>query len=99
MEIIKEFKDSKLNVIVKGQIDTMTAPDLEKEVLKDLPKAEEIVLDLLNVDYVSSAGLRVLLGLHKKQKDKNRTLLLKNVNADVMTILEMTGFTSFLKIN
>ena len=98
MELVKELKESTLKVIIKGQVDTATAPELEKEVTKDLAKAEELILDFKGVDYVSSAGLRVILSLYKKQNDKNRAFALENVNTEVMTVLEMTGFTAFLTI-
>lgn len=98
MELVKEFKDGTLVVKVKGEIDTVTAPTLEKEVGAELGKAELLILDFKEVNYVSSAGLRVILALYKKQGDKNRKLELVNVNTEVMTVLEMTGFTSFLTI-
>lgn len=99
MEVIKEFEGSTLLVHVKGEVDTITAPTLEKEVSEDIAKAETLVLDFEEVRYVSSAGLRVILTLYKKQSDKNRVLEIKNVNEEVMTVFEMTGFTSFLTIN
>lgn len=99
MEVNKEFEGSTLVVHVKGEIDTITAPTLEKEVTQDIAKAETLIMDFEEVKYVSSAGLRVLLTLYKKQNDKNRVLEIKHVNEEVMTVLEMTGFTSFLTIN
>lgn len=98
MEVIKEKNGTTLIVHVKGEVDTITAPELEKEVTLDITKAEQLVLDFKEVNYVSSAGLRVILTLHKKQTDKNRIFELVNVNTEVMTVLEMTGFTSFLTI-
>lgn len=99
MEVNKEFEGSTLVVHVKGEIDTITAPALEREVTQDIAKAETLIMDFEEVKYVSSAGLRVLLTLYKKQNDKNRVLEIKHVNEEVMTVLEMTGFTSFLTIN
>lgn len=99
MEVNKEFEGSTLVVHVKGEIDTITAPSLEKEVAQDIAKAETLIMDFEEVKYVSSAGLRVLLTLYKKQNDKNRVLEIKHVNEEVMAVLEMTGFTSFLTIN
>lgn len=98
MELVKVFKDGTLEVSVKGEIDTVTAPTLEKEVGAELGKAELLVLNFKDVNYVSSAGLRVILSLYKKQGDKNRKFELTHVNTEVMTVLEMTGFTSFLTI-
>ena len=98
MELVKEFEGSTLTVFIKGEVDTVTAPTLEKEVSADQGKAEALVLDFNDVNYVSSAGLRVILSLYKKQSEKGGTFELVNVNAEVMTVLEMTGFTSFLTI-
>lgn len=99
MELAKEYKDLDLTVAISGQIDTNTAPDLEKFVTNELSRANDVTLDFANVDYVSSAGLRVLLSLHKKQLERKAKFVLINVNSDVEAILEMTGFTTFLTIN
>ena len=65
---------------------------------KELSRANDVTLDFANVDYVSSAGLRVLLSIHKKQAERKAKFVLINVNSDVEAILEMTGFTTFLTI-
>lgn len=98
MELSKEYKDLDLTVFISGQVDTNTAPDLEKMISKEFGRAKDITLDFKNVDYISSAGLRVLLSVFKKQNERKNKLTLVNVSEDIMSILDMTGFTSFLVI-
>lgn len=98
MELLKEYNDLDLTVTITGQIDTNTAPDLEKFIDKEMSRAKNITLDFSNVDYISSAGLRVLLSVYKKQNDRKNKLIISKANSDVLSILEMTGFTSFLII-
>lgn len=98
MELNSQIKNNEMTIFIKGQVDTNTAPELEKEAFKEAGKIDKIVLNFENVDYVSSAGLRVILSIYKKQNEKNKELVLEKVNSDVLTILEMTGFTSFLTI-
>ena len=98
MEVAKELNGKALVVHVKGEVDTTTAPDLDKEVSEDIAKVDDLALDFENVNYVSSAGLRVILSLYKRMNDKGGAFALRNVNSEVMTVLEMTGFTTFLTI-
>lgn len=97
MQITSAREDGKLTVSVEGRVDTNTAPELEKYINDNLGDAKELVLDLAELKYTSSAGLRVLL---KTQKQMNAIGSMKvvHVQSDVMEIFEMTGFSDILDI-
>lgn len=97
MEIIKKSEGNKLVVEVQGRLDTVTAPDLEQELSSILDSAESLVLDFAKLDYISSAGLRVLLSTQKKLMDKGG-MTITNVNDEVMEVFDITGFSSILTI-
>ena len=80
-----------------GRLDTTTAPVLDKTIWEDLGDTKELILDVKGLEYISSAGLRVLLGAQQKMQ-KVGTMKLKNVCEAVMEILEMTGFADILVI-
>lgn len=95
MNIIVELLNNVANLKVEGRLDTITAPDLDKRI-NELD-VKEIVLDLENLEYISSAGLRVLLSTHKKFVKLNG-MKVTNVKSEVMEIFEMTGFADILDI-
>ncbi len=82
---------------VAGRLDTITAPALDKTINEDLGDTKNLVLDLNGVEYISSAGLRVLLSAQKKMQ-KIGSMKVTNVCEDVMEVLEMTGFADILVI-
>lgn len=82
---------------VAGRVDTVTSPELEKEISKIPEQVTDLTIDMTEVEYVSSAGLRVLLGTHKVMSKKG-TLVVTGVCEDVMQVFEMTGFTDILVI-
>lgn len=98
METEKILEKESLTVKVSGHVDATTAPALEKLVAEDANKVTKIVFDFARVEYISSAGLRVLLGTHKLMASKGGEFVLENVTEDVKSILEMTGFLGFLKV-
>ncbi|MCM1162277.1 MAG: STAS domain-containing protein [Roseburia sp.] len=94
---VKKMED-KLTLKLKGRLDTTTAPKLE-EVLKDsLADVTELRMDFLELEYLSSAGLRVLLAASKEMKKKDGTMVVCNVNEDIMEVFTITGFTDILTI-
>ena len=95
MNISKEINGTALTIAVSGRLDTMTAPVLEQELKPSLEKITELTLDFQELQYISSAGLRVVLGTHKAMKGK---LVIKNVNAMVMEVFDVTGFSDILTI-
>lgn len=82
---------------ITGRLDTITAPALDKTIQQDLVGADSLVLDMAGLEYISSAGLRVLLNAQKKQQ-KAGGMKLISVRDEVMEVLEMTGFADILEI-
>lgn len=97
MKINKTTENNTIILAVEGRIDTTTAPQLEAEVKSSAESAECIVIDFSNVEYISSAGLRVLLSGHKLMNAKGGLKLI-NVSEDIMEIFDVTGFTDILNI-
>ena len=95
MEIKKNTEATIIEVV--GRLDTTSAPALEKAISEDIGDAKNLVLDLKGVQYISSAGLRVLLGAQKKMQ-KIGSMKVVNVCDAVMEVLEMTGFADILVI-
>ena len=94
-----EIKKNAVETIIEivGRLDTITAPALDKTINEDIPDTKNLVLDVKGVEYISSAGLRVLLGAQKKMQ-KIGTMKLTNVCEEVMEVFEMTGFADILTI-
>ncbi len=92
---IKE--NDKLTVLVEGRIDTVTAPTLESEINNNLGSMSNLVIDFEKVEYISSAGLRILL-YFTKEMNKRNGMVLRNVCSDVMEVFEITGFSDILTI-
>ena len=97
MTITKTQNDSTLLIALEGRLDTTTSPDLEKELKEVLPGVTELTLDLEKLEYISSAGLRVLLAAQKTMS-KQGAMKLINVNEIIMEIFEITGFSDILTI-
>lgn len=98
MNINVNSEAGKLNLGLEGRLDTSTAGMLE-DVLKDkIESVNEIIMDFSSLDYISSAGLRVILGTQKQINAKKGKLIIKNVNQIVMEIFEITGFVDILTI-
>ena len=95
MQIKKNAEATIVEIV--GRLDTTTAPALEKAINEDIGDAKNLVLDLKAVQYISSAGLRVLLGAQKKMQ-KIGAMKVTNVCEAVMEVLEMTGFADILVI-
>ena len=97
MTITKQQNGSNLVLALEGRLDTITSPELEAELKKDLNSVESLVLDFSKLDYISSAGLRVLLSAHKTMSAKGG-MKVKNVNEIVSEVLDVTGFCDILTI-
>ncbi|WP_075556256.1 STAS domain-containing protein [Parabacteroides timonensis] len=86
-------------ISLSGQLDTLSSPDLEKEIMDILEKdVKKVILDGTDLSYISSAGLRLLLILQKKMSQKGGTFVLRNIQSSIMDIFKITGFNSFLTI-
>ena len=97
MNINRKVNEKELIVIAEGRIDTNTAPLLENEIT-DIEKFENLIFDFKNVEYISSAGLRVLLAAQKRINKVGGNMKISNVNENVKDVFEVTGFTDILKI-
>ena len=97
LNIEKTQNGSELLVAVDGRIDTNTAPQLEAELKNQLEGIDKLVFDLEKLQYISSAGLRVLLSTQKVMM-KQGEMILKKVPAAIMDIFEVTGFSDILTI-
>ena len=95
IDIKRNAKETTISVV--GRLDTITAPSLEKTIAESIGNIESLVLDMKGLEYISSAGLRVLLGAQKKMQ-KSGSMKLTSVCEDVMEVLEMTGFADILTI-
>ena len=96
MKITKNLNGTALNIALEGRLDTTTAPELEKE-LNALGNVNELTLDFGKLEYISSAGLRVLLAAHKIMSRKGG-MKVTNVNEIVNEVFEVTGFSDILTI-
>ena len=96
MEIKTQSEGNKLTITVSGRVDTVTAPELEAGL--KFGEATCVVLDLGNVPYMSSAGLRLLLAAHKMMLGKGGEFQVANVQPSVKDVLDMTGFSDILNL-
>lgn len=97
MNIEKVCNDNEVTLKVSGRLDTTTAPSLEAAVTETVAACEALVLDFAGLEYISSAGLRVILKAQKIMAAKNGMKLL-HVNETIMEIFEITGFSDILTI-
>ena len=98
MEIKKDYNDNELTLSVEGRIDTITSQELDKEISEELGNFNSLILDFTDLEYISSAGLRVLIATQKKLKADDIPFVIKNVNDTVNEIFKMSGFDKILKI-
>lgn len=97
MKINYTKEKSILTVVPEGRIDTLSAPELEKKLCEIIDDVTELVLDMSKVEYVSSAGLRVILKVQKIMLRQGKMKLV-SVNESVMEVFEITGFSDILNI-
>ncbi len=98
MNIIETKENDAIKLEVEGQVDTVTAPELQQTILTSFQKSGNVILDIEKVAYMSSAGLRALLLGQKTAKSKGGSLKVRNVHPTVMQVFEMSGFASILDI-
>lgn len=97
MTITKTVEQKRLTLALAGRLDTVTAPGLEQELNASLDAIDSLTLDFSNLNYISSAGLRVLLKAQKLMKEKGSMKVI-GVNETIMEVFEITGFTDILTI-
>ncbi|MBR6534718.1 MAG: STAS domain-containing protein [Clostridia bacterium] len=95
IEIKKNVQETVIEIT--GRLDTITAPALEKTINEDIKDTKNLILDIKGMEYISSAGLRVLLAAQKKMQ-KNGSMKVINVCEEVMEVFAMTGFADILTI-
>lgn len=97
MTIEKKRENNELTVTLEGRLDTVTAPSLEEELKANLDGIQKLVLDFKALEYISSAGLRVLL-MAQKTMNKQGSMVIRNVNETIAEVFEITGFADMLTI-
>ncbi len=97
LNISKSGTEEVLNIVLEGRLDTTTAPELEEEINGCIDGVKELTLDMTKLEYVSSAGLRVLLSTQKKM-NKQGSMVVKNVTEEVREIFDVTGFSDIFTI-
>ena len=97
MTITKNLNGDQLEIVLDGRLDTMTAPDLEQVIRESLDNVKNLTVDMKNLEYVSSAGLRTLL-IAKKQLHNKGNVKIVNANDIVKEVFEVTGFDELLDV-
>ena len=97
MTITRKQDGTNLTIALKGRLDTLTAPELENELKESLEGIDSLELDFWKLDYISSAGLRVLLSAHKSMQGKG-VMKITHVNEIVREVFDVTGFLDILTI-
>lgn len=97
MKINKTMENSTLHIALEGRLDTTTAPQLEAELKQSIADNTELILDFTKLEYLSSAGLRVLLSA-QKMMNKQGSMVIRGVNDLIMEVFEVTGFVDILTI-
>jgi anti-anti-sigma factor len=98
MEISTRTKNDIHIVAISGSLDSTTSPEAQKELDEVLASAKQVALDFTELDYISSAGLRVLLGAAKKLKASGGTLRMFGLNQSVREVFEISGFSTILTV-
>ena len=97
MNVNKKLNGNELKIELEGRLDTNTSPELENELKKYLDNISSLIFDFKNLEYISSAGLRVILSTQKIMNTQG-DMVIKNVNDLVMEVFDATGFTDILNI-
>ena len=97
MEIIKTLEGKQLSIALIGELNSITAPDFDQVIRDSLKDVTSLVLDFTKLEYLSSAGLRVLL-MAQKIMSAQGDMVIRNVNKQILDIFEMTGFANILNV-
>lgn len=98
MTIQKSRSGSSLVFSLEGQLTALTAPQLNEQLTAAVSEAEEIIIDMEHLDYLASAGIRVLLTVHKQMMQKGKRLILRRIREDLLDIFDVTGMSECLTI-
>jgi len=97
MKIERSFKEGTLKLTISGRIDSVTSPEFEEQIKKDLYQTITLILDFKHVEYISSAGLRVMLMTCKVMRNQGEMKVI-NIPSNVKEVFDMTGLSEFLNI-
>ena len=97
MNITKNLNGTSLCLALEGRLDTTTAPVLEEVLSSTTEGITELVFDFAKLEYISSAGLRILLAMQKKM-NKQGSMIIRNICEDIMEVFEITGFADILTL-
>lgn len=97
MQINKTIDNDSLTIALEGRLDTLTAPQLDAEIQGKLDGVKSLTFDFKKLDYISSAGLRILL-MAQKIMNKQGSMVVKNASSEIKEIFEVTGFCDILTI-
>ena len=92
MEIIKNYNEKELTLSVKGRIDTLTSVEFDGAIQEEYGNFNSLIIDFNDVNYISSAGLRVLIATEKKLDAENIKMVILNVNDEIQKIFKLSGF-------
>jgi len=99
MEVKIDYLEEKINVSVIGRLDTVNAPIFEKQIKEVLESnMKDVIMDCKNLEYISSSGLRLFLVMQKQANAKKGKLTIINMNAEILSVFDMTGFTALFNI-
>ncbi|MBR6707720.1 MAG: STAS domain-containing protein [Clostridia bacterium] len=98
MDIKVRTEGARLTIALDGELNTPAAPRFEAAYEQNKSGMNEIVIDMENLVYITSAGLRVLLDIYQEMEETGGTLTVRGVSGDIMDVFEVTGFSSFLHI-
>lgn len=98
MEIAKKYDGDILTAELSGRLETITAPELDTAIRVELPNFSKLIFDFKGLEYLSSAGLRVLLFLQKECDKQGKSMVIRNAASNIIAIFQLTGFTEFLNI-
>lgn len=98
MKVTIQTKNDIVYITIQGSIDSNTAGELQSRILEELASRNQVIMDLTEVDFLSSAGLRILLMLYRQLNAHGGKVLLVNVSEEICDIMSMTGFINFFEL-
>jgi len=99
MNVTLHTTNNVLILTIQGSIDSKTAGDLQNQIMDSVADAKNIIMNLSAVEFLSSAGLRILLMVYRQLKARNGKIILVGVSEDIRDVMEMTGFINFFEIH
>ena len=98
MNILKSYNEKELTLSVEGRINSVTSKELDKGINDELGNFDSLIFDFANLDYISSAGLKVLIATHRKLNPENIPFIIKNANDVIMEVFRLSGVDRILEI-